>query len=364
MKTIIRYLTIVTLLFACSKEQIDLGSQNQDILYKKGGGGSGSTSIVSTDTATYILPFGATSGGTIQSPGSRSTVIERGICYHTAPNPSTANSTVSSGSGTGSFSTILSGLSGNTKYYMKAYAKIEKTVKNITQITTSYGNEISFTTSDPNFGTLTDVDGNVYTTIQIGTQVWMVENLRTTKYRDGTPISNVTDDASWFSLSSGAYCNYGNNANNANTYGRLYNWFAVNDAHNIAPTGWHMPSTAEWQTLVNTVGGGALYDAGSKLKEAGFTHWNAPAVSGNEGNNSSGFTALGGGERSIYPSSAPFISMKQSGTWWTATSSSASNGDYAYLQSSTSAIFGSGWGGTSYNHDKRCGFSVRLIKDN
>src|SRR5665648_135982 len=98
-------------------------------------------------------------------------------------------------------------------------------------------------------GTVTDIDGNVYHTVTIGTQVWMVENLKTTKYRNGNPITNVTVDVRWAALSDGAYCDYKNLSNNSATYGLLYNWYAVKTG-DLAPTGWHVPSDAEWTTLV------------------------------------------------------------------------------------------------------------------
>ena len=94
-----------------------------------------------------------------------------------------------------------------------------------------------------------DIDGNVYHTVTIGTQVWMVENLKVTKYRDGTPIPNKTDATEWGSLTTGAYCDYDNTVSNSTIYGKLYNWYAVNDWRNIAPTGWHVPTDAEWTTL-------------------------------------------------------------------------------------------------------------------
>ena len=107
------------------------------------------------------------------------------------------------------------------------------------------------------YGTMTDQDGNVYKTITIGTQTWMAENLRTTKYRDGSNIPLVTSHASWLTLTTGAYCNYNNttNCDTISSYGRLYNWFVTSDSRNIAPVGWHVPSEAEWQTLINYLGG-------------------------------------------------------------------------------------------------------------
>jgi uncharacterized protein (TIGR02145 family) len=360
MKNLMIYLAAATMLFACKKEQIDY--QYEEVIAKKGGGPGGGTSLVSTDAASYILPFGATSGGSIASGGGGTNVTDRGVCYSLTPNPTIVDATVSSGSGSGAFTCILSGLNGNTTYYTRAYATTVKQVKNKPpQTTTVYGNEESFTTANPNFGTMTDNDGNSYTTIQIGTQVWMMENLKTTTYRDGTPIPNVTDDAVWANLNTGAYCNLGNDLNNVNTYGRLYNQYAVHDVRNIAPAGWHVASVSEWQTLATYVGkgpGGSI--AGAKLKEAGFVHWNPfPYVAGQEGNNSSGFTALGGGGRTVYNGSSLFGGKKEIGNWWC-----SGNSNYVYLQSSTDAIMGSGFAASgSANYDQRCGYSVRLIKD-
>ena len=144
------------------------------------------------------------------------------------------------------------------------------------------------------YGTMTDQDGNIYKTIAIGTQTWMAENLRTTKYRNGDAIPEVTSDTAWLNIGAGAYCNYENNKNidTIATYGRLYNWYTVSDNRNIAPTGWHIPSDADWSTLITFLGDATV--AGGKLKEIGTTHWNSPNA---YVDNSTGFTALPGGER-------------------------------------------------------------------
>jgi uncharacterized protein (TIGR02145 family) len=125
------------------------------------------------------------------------------------------------------------------------------------------------------YGTLTDQDGNVYKTVTIGTQTWMAENLRTTKYNDGTAIANVTENTVWDTLRTGAYCNYNNTTSidTIATYGRLYNWHAVNTGK-LAPIGWHVPTADEWTKLTDDLGSG--YVAGGKLKETGTSHWNSP----------------------------------------------------------------------------------------
>lgn len=138
-----------------------------------------------------------------------------------------------------------------------------------------------------------DGDGNVYASVTIGTQVWLKENLKTTKYNDGTSIPLVTD-VTWRDLTTPGYCWYDNDeATYKNTYGALYNWYVVNTGK-LCPKGWHVPSDTEWTTLATNLGGEDI--AGGKLKEAGTTHWNPPNTLGF---NESGFTALPGGLRSF-----------------------------------------------------------------
>ena len=159
--------------------------------------------------------------------------------------------------------------------------------------------------------TVTDIDGNAYHTVIIGTQVWMVENLRTTKYRNGDPISNITDSAQWNNLTTGAYCIY-NNAPDINVdYGCLYNWNAVHDERNIAPSGWHVATDDDWTRLVDYLGGRDV--AGGKLKEEGYTHWLIPNTGAT---NSSGFTAIPAGRRT---NDGSYTHRGYYSYWWTST---------------------------------------------
>lgn len=199
------------------------------------------------------------------------------------------------------------------------------------------------------YGTMTDQDGNVYKTVTIGTQTWMAENLRTTKYNDGTAIPLVTGNDAWTALSTGAYCNYNNTTSidTIATYGRLYNWYAVNTSK-LAPKGWHVPTDAEWTTLTDYLGGGGV--AGRKLKETVTTHWNSPNT---EATNETGFTALPGGGRLNY---GTFFDVGNNGFWWSATeylASSAYGRDMKYDDS----MVGRDLGG------KEVGFSVRCVRD-
>ncbi len=197
------------------------------------------------------------------------------------------------------------------------------------------------------YDTMTDQDGNVYKTVTIGTQTWMAENLRTTMYNDGiTAIPNVPDGEA---LITGAYWNYNNTTvtDDIATYGRLYNWYAVNTGK-LAPKGWHVPTDAEWTTLTNYLGDESV--AGGKLKETGTIHW---AGDNTGATNETGFTALPGGNRSA---DGTFESFGAFGFYWSATGSDAS--------------YASGWdAGYRYSnvysngYDKGFGFSVRCVKD-
>jgi uncharacterized protein (TIGR02145 family) len=196
--------------------------------------------------------------------------------------------------------------------------------------------------------TVTDIDGNVYNTITIGTQTWMKENLKTTRYTNGEQIPNVTDNTAWVNLTAGGYCNYANNDANAATYGRLYNWYAVNDSRKIAPKGWHVATDAELLALETYLGGWRV--AGGLLKETGATHWASPNTGAT---NSSGFTALPGGVRK---NDGPFNVIGNSGYWWAASEYNSGNAwvhsmDYSYIEVYSLYI------------PKRIGCSVRCVKD-
>ena len=196
--------------------------------------------------------------------------------------------------------TIPSGtLTNNTQYYWRVKSNGSEGTSNWSEIW-------SFTT--PPLETITDIDGNVYHTVTIGTQVWMVENLKTTRLNDGTSIPMVTDNTTWNYLHSPGYCWYNNDpATYKNTYGALYNWLAVNTGK-LAPVGWHVPSVEEWNTLVLWLGGTNI--AGGKMKEKGNSHWNLPNTGAT---NESGFTGLPGGGRDY---SGNFYILQNTGIFW------------------------------------------------
>jgi uncharacterized protein (TIGR02145 family) len=198
---------------------------------------------------------------------------------------------------------------------------------------------------------LYDVDGNWYDEIVIGTQTWMLNNLKTTKYRDGTPILNLTANGDWITDSTGAYCWYNNDIGNKNDYGGLYDWYAINNAHGLAPVGWRIPTRDDFN-LLNTYLGDFLV-AGGKLKEIGLTHWNTPNTSAS---NSSLFTAVAGGQR--LGLTGAFSDLLNYAIFGTSTE------DTIDLTKSESIVlyYNTAWLIASA-YDKHYGFSIRCIKE-
>lgn len=194
---------------------------------------------------------------------------------------------------------------------------------------------------------ITDIDGNVYNTVTLFDQVWMTEDLKTTKFNDGTSIPNITATAEWSNLSTPGYCWYSNDIIYKYSNGALYNWYAVNN-QKLCPVGWHVPTKDEITTLIFNFAGDKL--AGGKLKETTITHWQSP----NEGaSNSTGFTALGGGFRDIDGS---FKSLMVIGGYWSSTKyndNSAHMLELAYnSQGASTTLF-----------NIKSGVTVRCIKD-
>lgn len=200
-----------------------------------------------------------------------------------------------------------------------------------------------------NNNTVTDINGNIYNTVTIGTQVWMAENLKTTSYSNGDPIPNVTGNIQWGNLNSAAWSHYNSSSQYENPYGKLYNWFAVNDNRNICPIGWHVPSDAEWTKLTDYLGGVSV--AVSKMKSTGTQFWQSP---NQDATNESGFSGLPGGFRAY---NGAFGWIRENGSWWSSTEKSE-NANVAWHRSLTSNN-SVGRGG----NDKKTGFSVRCLKD-
>ncbi len=299
-------------------------------------------------------------GGFISSDGG-APITARGVCWSTSPNPTTANNVTNNGSGSGSFTSNLTGLQPNTTYHVRAYAT--------NAVTTAYGNNVQFTTEIPLFvpgSGLTDADGNTYPTIILNNgQEWMASNLRTATYANGDPIPNVTDGIQWDGLTTGAWAHYDNNGSYENPYGKLYNWYAVADPRNVCPTNWHVPTDAEWNALVgyldpaydpNANNGSQSATAGGKMKSTGTQYWQAP----NGGaTNESGFSGLPGGGR-FYLGGGTFGILGINGNWWSASESVAESG----VESAWYRSLGSGSADVGRNdYFKRAGFSVRCLRD-
>lgn len=292
---------------------------------------------ITTAEVTEITQTGALSGGNIDARKEKS-ILARGVCWSTLPNPTLWNSRTSDGAGTGAFVSLLKELKPVTLYYLRSYM--------VSVSDTSYGQVISFTTQD--YGSVTDIEGNDYNTITIGTQTWMAKNLGTTKYNDGAEIPLVEDKSAWASLATPAYCWYKNDkATYKEFYGALYNSYAAG-TEKLCPAGWHVPTDADWNILTNFLGGEAI--AGGKMKEAGTSRWVRP---NNGGTNSAYFNGLPGGLRY---SDGEYHDFGFSGYWWSSTQFLTSRAFFRFLYHQDSCIY-------RFDNQKNNGFSVRCIKD-
>jgi uncharacterized protein (TIGR02145 family) len=187
-----------------------------------------------------------------------------------------------------------------------------------------------------------------YPTVDIGGQQWMTDNLDVVNYRNGDPRPQVTDQTTWKNLTTGAWCYYNNDAAYGAIYGKLYNWYAVNDPRGLAPEGWHIPTDAEWTTLGTFLGGNAV--AGGKLKSTGTSVWNSPNT---DATNSSGFKGLPGGVRG---GNGAFYDIVFGGSWWSASEINSTISWFRNLDYNNSILH-------KYSDKKYYGLSVRLIKD-
>ena len=320
---------------------------------------------VSTSPVGDITSTNATGGGVITDDGG-APVTGRGVCWSTSHNPTIEDNKTNDGTGTGSFTSSLTGLTGGTTYYVRAYAT--------NNVETAYGEEVNFTTTNTftcGTSTIKDVDNNTYNTVQIGNQCWMKQNLRTTKYADGTSIP-VSSSAS----SQTAYrYNPNKNAANVATYGCLYNWKAVmrnsssssaspSGVQGVCPTGWHVPSDSEWTQLTNYVSGQSQYKCNSSNNNiakalASTTGWktnsNTCAVGNTQSNNNAtGFSAAPAG--GYYGGDVGTGNFGYSADFWSATASNGTNAYRRVLLNSNALV-------STTNSDKKYGCSVRCIKN-
>lgn len=303
--------------------------------------------LLTTFDVTNIAGTSASCGGNITTDGG-APVIARGVCWSTKRNPTINDNKTSDGTGIGNFTSVITGLSGNSGYFVRAFATNKKG--------TGYGPEVLFGTvpailfnSGKTYGSITDIDGNVYKTITIGTQEWMAENLRVVRYRNGDSIPEIVDEDKWSGVNnSGAYCNYYNNLGFSLVYGKLYNWYVVDDSRNLAPAGWHVPTDADWQILLNY----SNSEVGDKLKEKGKIHWleSENSVPTNE----SGFSAVPGGYR--YRNMG-FEDLGYQGIYWSKTDKGSSLADIIVFFHDNVNVE------SNFFEYKVNGYSVRCVKD-
>jgi uncharacterized protein (TIGR02145 family) len=280
------------------------------------------TATATTTAATSVTNITGILNGSVNANNSSATVTfeygtstSYGIGVPANPSPVTGTAPVN-------VNASISGLTPGTDYHFR--------VKAVNSVGTAYGNDMTFKTGS---STITDADGNVYNTVTFGTQVWMAENLKTRKYRDGTSIPNVTGNTEWSNLNGGAYSDYNNTLSNSVIYGRLYNWYTVIDGHYLCPAGWHVPTHTEWGTLTDYLGGESV--AGGKLKETGFTHWYSPNTGAT---NEAGFTALPGGYRYT---DGLFYDIGYYGYWWTSSYNDVYERYMHYMSYDNSSVVGS-----------------------
>jgi uncharacterized protein (TIGR02145 family) len=303
------------------------------------------TLAIVTTSVIKITQSTATCEGLLSNNGG-ATVTEKGFCWSTNQNPGINDSKVIVPSDSASFAGTIAGLSPNITYYLRSYA--------INSAGVAYGNEQSITLwiNTPGPG-VDDAEGNRYTSVKIGTQVWMVENLRATKYRNGDLIGTTTPaTADIQSESSPKYqWAYDGNENNVADYSRLYTWHAVADTRNIAPAGWHVATQTDWAILIEYLGG--QFNCGGKLKNINTTHWKTPNTGAT---NESGFTALPGGSRS---ESGAFGNIGFFTYWWSSSEClgcPVKAGIDLYISSAFSAMY------NGQDHAS-IGCSVRCVKD-
>jgi uncharacterized protein (TIGR02145 family) len=226
--------------------------------------------------------------------------------------------------------------------------------------TNSVGNSAASTASSaviPSFScgtsTISDIDGNTYPTVSIGNQCWMSENLKTSRYRNGVSIPIVTDATAWGSLTTGGRSWYNNDSTTyENPYGNLYNWYAGADSRGLCPTGWHVPTDAEWTTLTDNLGG--LSVAGDKMRSTGITYWSSQSTGTD---NSSGFSGLPGGRR-IFDGS--FDSIRSYAFFWSATENDNSLAWLRFLDIISSSLYRYN---NIYGFNKSFGASARCLRD-
>jgi uncharacterized protein (TIGR02145 family) len=297
---------------------------------------------LTTNNISAIDTMNASSGGNITNDGG-APVISRGVCWSLTQTPTVdLPSKTIDANGIGLFSSRLTGLSPNTTYHVRAYAT--------NSVGTAYGEDIVFTTQQltvPLCG------------VNIAGLTWSCKNLDIAYYRNGDPIPKVSNAAEWMNTTSGAWCWYNNDSLNYSKYGKLYNWYAVDDPRGLAPAGWHVATENEWNKLIKFTDANAdtvcnyctsSQTAGGPLKTIGLINWISPNTGAT---NSTGFSALPGGLRSEIGN---FSLARNGAYWWTANEFDTWQASYRYVLNVNATA-------NRYYIDKRNGYSVRLVKN-
>ncbi len=339
---------VANLITACNKDEIASSKVSQP--------------TVTTAEILDITKDSAVSGGEVIDDGGAE-ITARGVTWSRSENPIILDSKTMDGRGAGTFRSNLTGLQPNKIYYVRSYA--------INRHGTGYGNQVSFRTAgwDHETGTVTDIDGNEYQTVKIGDQWWMAENLKVSKYRNGDDIPDIDNFIEWRSLSTGAWSNYNNDSYHDETYGKLYNWYTVDDERGLCPAGWHVPGDEAWKQLEMYLG--MLQEESDKISHSRGTdegdkmksirtepdphpRWDKPwEYSYVEATDESGFSGLPGGIRQHY---GHFRNIGRDGNWWSSTEFSDNDAWYRAM------YFNHRWVSRS-SYDKRSGYSVRCLRD-
>lgn len=318
---------------------------------------------VITNAATDISISGATLNASISNNGG-SDIQFRGLVWGTNENITLSSNLGFSdnGTGDGDYSYDITGLQPANVYYFRAYATNE--------IGTAYGEVLSFTTLSepwngvpcPDCETITDVDGNLYRTVQVGEQCWMAENLKTTKYNDNTIIQVVVDNNEWKDLAAGACCVYGNEVSYKDDYGMLYNYYAI-ESGKLCPEGWHVATDNEWKTLegfadseiemndaVWNSDGWRGSDAGKKLKTTDVWY----SGTDEQGTDNFGFGAVPAGQRNA--DNGVFERINEWGLWWSAKNDNEPNVYRRHMSNHEDNI-------ARFPSNPVSGYSVRCVKN-